>query len=229
MALMRRLPLAAALALGCAGPGLLGPPVSVVLLGDSTTAGTPYFRSPLEWPPTGAGNPLAQYGHWIRREHPGWAIANRGVAGETTEQILARLRRDALDGKAGFVLILAGVNDVYQGISPERTQENLLRMYREAKAAAVVPIAATVLPFDRATPAQREALRALNAWLAEAAAREGVAVCDLNRAARRPGDWDLLLGSDDGLHPDLATYRRVGEAAAACLESAAGDKRRPRT
>src|SRR5256885_12376993 len=63
------------------------PAVTVVALGDSTTAGTPGFRSPLEAPPDGAGNAESQYGYWLGQTHPDWQILNCGVNGERSDEI----------------------------------------------------------------------------------------------------------------------------------------------
>ncbi len=41
--------------------------LTIVGLGDSTTAGTPGFRSPLESPPDGAGDETSQYAYWMRK------------------------------------------------------------------------------------------------------------------------------------------------------------------
>ena len=35
--------------------------LTIVALGDSTTAGTPAFKSPIEAPPNGSGNVESQY------------------------------------------------------------------------------------------------------------------------------------------------------------------------
>jgi lysophospholipase L1-like esterase len=70
--------------------------IRIVALGDSTTAGTPGFLSPLEVPPDGSGNPESQYTYWIRKMHPDWIILNRGVNGQRTDEILARFNRDVV-------------------------------------------------------------------------------------------------------------------------------------
>ena len=53
----------------------------IVGLGDSTTAGTPAFLSPLESPPNGRGNPESQYAYWMNQLHPEWTVLNRGING----------------------------------------------------------------------------------------------------------------------------------------------------
>src|SRR5437879_13349105 len=85
--------------------------VTIVGLGDSTTAGTPGFRSPLEAPPNGEGNPESQYAFWMMRSHPDWIVLNRGVNGETAEEVRARLLRDALGARHAYVVVLAGGYD----------------------------------------------------------------------------------------------------------------------
>lgn len=208
--------LAAALAL--AGHAPEGP--VVVALGDSTTAGTPGFLSPLESPPQGRGDARSQYGYWLEKALPGWRVLNRGVNGERTDQIRARFERDVAAARPRAVVILAGVNDVYQRRPPADTRRDLLAMYHRAERLRVRVVAATVLPFTRATPAQSAAIAALNDWIRETARLERLVLCDTAAAASDPKDARRLKGTPDGLHPDVATYRAVGEAVAACLDAA---------
>ena len=109
--------------------------IRIVALGDSTTAGTPGFRSPLEAPPSGAGDLTSQYAWWLMQAHPGWEVLNRGVNGERTDQIRARFDRDVLDAAPSVVIIIAGVNDVYQGRAAAEVIEQLRGMYDTATAA----------------------------------------------------------------------------------------------
>src|SRR5207302_9404082 len=87
----------------------------IVGLGDSTTAGTPGFRSPLEAPPNGEGNPESQYAFWMMRSHPEWTVLNRGVNGQTAEEVRARPPRDGLGAGPDAAMILGGLNDIFAG------------------------------------------------------------------------------------------------------------------
>lgn len=191
----------------------------MVALGDSTTAGTPGFRSPLEAPPDGKGDPRSSYGYWLEKARPGWRVLNRGVNGERADQIRARFERDVAATRPRAVVILAGVNDVYQGRPPAETRRDLLAMYQRAERLRIKTVAATVLPFTRATPAQSKAIDALNDWIRETARKERLVLCDTAAAAADPEDPRRLKGSPDGLHPDPATSRAVGETVAACLDA----------
>src|SRR2546428_6408347 len=125
--------------------------VTIVGLGDSTTAGTPGFRSPLEAPPRGDGNPESQYAHWMMRSHPEWTVLNRGINGETSEEIRNRLPRDVLQVRPAYAIILAGVNDIFGDQRPETGERHLAAMYADVLDAGIVPVAGTFLPYNIAT------------------------------------------------------------------------------
>jgi len=186
----------------------------IIGLGDSTTAGTPGFLSPLEAPPNGRGNPESQYAYWMKKTHPEWTVLNRGVNGQRSDEILARFERDVLSESANCVVILAGVNDVYQGAPLEFTKKHLLTMYEKAIAAKITAVAATVLPYNTASTRETEAIRDLNNWIANTANRLGILFCNTNLTVRDPRNKDRLLSTPDGLHPDVSGYRKMGQALA---------------
>lgn len=195
------------------------PAVTIVALGDSTTAGTPYFRSPVEAPPDGAGDASAPWPAALARLRPRWRVLNRGVNGERADEVLARFARDAAAAKPRFVIVLAGVNDAYQGRPVADAEADLARMYDAARRAGIEPVAASVMPFTRATPEQSARIRALNAWIAAEAKKRGLAFVDLHAAVADPKNPDALAGSPDGLHPDIKGNRRAAEAVAAVLDA----------
>ncbi len=184
-------------------------PLVIVALGDSTTAGTPFFLSPLESPPEGHGDPEGQYAYWMMKKHPDWKVINCGINGQTTDEIQARLNQ-AFSYGPRYLVILAGVNDIYQGLPLNAVAHNLNRLYRDAKLRGVVPIAATVLPFSLATPEQAKAINKLNQWILKNADEARIEAVDLHTAVCDPKDCDKLNGTPDGLHPDVGGYRKMG-------------------
>jgi lysophospholipase L1-like esterase len=148
------------------------------------------------------------------RAKPGWKALNRGVNGERTDQIVARFARDVESARPRDVIVLAGVNDVYQNRPLGETEKNLLWMYRRAKALGIVPVAATVLPFDRANDDQNRRIAALNAWIRIAAQTERIPFCDAALAVADPKNPRRLRFTPDGFHPGPAGYRALGEALA---------------
>ena len=195
-----------------------GHPLVIVGLGDSTTAGTPGFRSPLEAPPDGAGDRTSQYAYWMTATHPEWTVLNRGINGQTAGEIRARFERDVLRSHPGYVIILAGVNDIFGGASAETVERVLSVMYADALDAGIVPVAASVLPYDRATERATAAILTLNNWIESLAKVLHIPFCDTHAATADPRTLNRLRGTPDGLHPDVDTYRRMGEALTQTIE-----------
>ena len=191
----------------------------IVGLGDSTTAGTPGFLSPLEAPPNGRGNPESQYAYWIMKAHPDWMVLNRGINGQRSDEILARFELDVEQERSDCVIVLVGVNDVYQGVPLESVKRNLLEIYQKALTRKLALVAATVLPYNTASAPEAKAIRDLNNWIRETVNRLTVLFCDTNLAVRDPNDPDRLRSSPDGLHPDVSGYRKMGEALVETIDS----------
>ncbi len=185
----------------------------VVALGDSTTAGTPLFKSPIEAPPAGTGDERSQFAYWLMQQQPAWSVLNRGVNGERSDQIAARFDRDVLAHKPAAVVIIAGVNDVYQGRDVAHVTAQLRAMYDRASAAGIPVIAGSIVPYNTATPEQNRKMREINAWIAAQPARDAnVIAVDTRAAVAAPGDLDRLAESPDGLHPDVNGYRAMARA-----------------
>ena len=201
--------------------------ITIVALGDSTTAGTPAYRSPIEAPPDGSGNVESQYAYWLMQSHPDWQVLNRGVNGERSDQIRGRFGRDAAQPKPAVVVIIAGVNDVYQGRSAESVQRELDAMYTAARAAKIVVVAGTIIPFNVASADQNARMRAINGWIRAYAAThaESVVLCDTRAAVAAPGQPDRLVSSPDDLHPSPDGYKRMATALEPAIKQALSSSR----
>jgi lysophospholipase L1-like esterase len=195
-----------------------GKRVKIVCFGDSTTAGTPGFLSPIEAPPDGAGDEKSQYAYWMAKSHPEWEVLNRGVNGERTDQILARFQRDVADEKPEWVIILGGVNDIFQGFPVEFVEHNLAKIYDRSARVETNPIACTVLPYNLMSPGQARARRELNGWIEAEAREKSIPFVDTAAAVSREEEPDRLEGTPDGLHPDVDGYRRMAQAISVVLQ-----------
>ncbi|HEX2443238.1 MAG TPA: GDSL-type esterase/lipase family protein [Vicinamibacterales bacterium] len=195
--------------------------ITIVALGDSTTAGTPGFLSPLESPPAGSGDPESQYAYWLMNARPGWDVHNRGVNSERSDQIRARFDRDVLAASPRAVVIIAGVNDVYQGRPASDVIGELRAMYEQARAAGIPVVAGSIVPYNTATADQNSRMREINSWIRDSATREcGVMFADTRAAVAAPDAPDQLAESPDGLHPSAGGYRRMAEALLPGVEAA---------
>jgi acyl-CoA thioesterase I len=188
--------------------------MKIVALGDSTTAGTPAFKSPLESPPAGSGDETSQYAFWLMKVHPGWVVLNRGINGQRSDEIHARFERDVIRNEPAATVIIAGVNDIYQGRSVEHVTGELQAMYARAAEAGIPVVAGSIIPFNTATPEQNQRMRQANEWIRR---QPKVTFVDTRAAVAASGNPDLLFESPDGLHPSAAGYRRMAEAIAPAL------------
>jgi len=188
--------------------------ITIVALGDSTTAGTPAFKSPIEAPPNGSGNVESQYAHWLMKGHPDWQVLNRGVNGERSDHIRARFSRDAAQAAPDVVVIIAGVNDVYQGRTAASVERELEAMYAAAHAAKIAVVAGSIIPYNTATADQNTRIRAVNDWIREYVARHDASIvfCDTRAAVAAPGQPDRLVSSPDDLHPSPEGYKLMATA-----------------
>ena len=195
--------------------------VRIVAMGDSTTAGTPAFLSPREAPPKGRGDETSQYAYWLMKAHADWDVINQGVNAQRSDVIAARFQEDVIAKKPAVVVIIAGVNDVYQGRPAAHVKDQLAAMYKRAHDAGIRVVAGTIIPYNTATDDQNARMREINDWIrAQARADPGVVFVDTRAAVAAPGNPDKLASSPDGLHPDAAGYRRMADAIAPAIVQA---------
>lgn len=181
-------------------------------MGDSTTAGTPGWKSRIEAPPSGAGDETSQYAWWLMQAEPGWHVLNQGVNGERSDQIRDRFGQDVVEHRPSTVVIIAGVNDVYQGREAAHVIEQLDAMYDRAAAAKIAVVAGTIVPYNTATAEQNSRMRQINDWIRSRAAGDpNVTFADTRAAVAAPGEPDVLFESPDGLHPSAEGYRRMAD------------------
>jgi lysophospholipase L1-like esterase len=180
----------------------------VAALGDSITAGSPLWD-----PQARSGDPTSQYEYWASVKDPSLEFRNCGVYGERTDEIVLRLDRCA-EG-AAVLIVQGGINDIAQGGSVALAAENLLGMVQTGKARGLRVAIAELLPWNNGYPNADPEIRRLNGLIHELAASEHVAVLpfygtleDDERPGRMRERW-----TDDGDHPSVEGYRRLGELA----------------
>ncbi len=64
------------------------------------------------------------------KAHPNWEVLNKGVNGQRSDEILSRFERDVLKEMPSLVIVLAGVNDIFQRYPTGVVKKNLKGMYR---------------------------------------------------------------------------------------------------
>jgi acyl-CoA thioesterase I len=154
------------------------------------------------------------------------AYVNRGISGQTTQQMLLRFRQDVIELKPAAVVILAGTNDVAGNTGPASVEDicgNLASMAELARTHGVKVVLATLVP-AAAYPWAKDVqpigkIGAINAWIRDYAARKGLTLVDYfavmndGRGGLRP---EL---SGDGVHPNAAGYAIMQQTLVASLTS----------
>jgi lysophospholipase L1-like esterase len=145
---------------------------------------------------------------------PGKPYVNRGISGQTTEQMVVRFRQDVIDLHPVTVVILAGTNDIAGNTgpeTPEMIEDNFRSMADLARANHIRVVLASVLPasgypWKRSAGNPAEKIRSLNDWLKSYAAQQGITYLDYYSAMVAP-DGGMKPGiSIDGVHPNAAGY-----------------------
>ncbi len=187
----------------------------VAALGDSITAGSPYWDpDPGVQASIGADlDERSQWEHWAARADPGLVFRNCGVYGQRTDEIAARLDR-SVAGAAGLV-VQGGINDIAQGHEVEAAAENLRGMVRRGLELGLRVALCDVLPWNGGWPVKEGPIRKLNELIRAVAEAEGVPLLpfhdtldDPERPGRMRGEW-----TSDGDHPSVEGYRRLAELA----------------
>ncbi len=195
-------------------------PIVIVAMGDSTTAGTPAHKSPREYPPDGQGDIMSQYAYWLMKERPEWKVINQGINGQRSDEIRARFESDVVAKKPAVVVIIAGVNDVYQGRDAQHVERQLAAMYGRAKQAGIKVVAGSILPYNIATPDQNARMHEINEWIrAQASSDPMMRFADTRAVVAAPSEPDSLAASPDGLHPNANGYHKMADTIRPAIES----------
>ena len=154
------------------------------------------------------------------QSHPQWRVINQGINGQRSDEILARFDSSVTRHRPDVVVVLAGVNDLYQGDPAQPVIRNLKEIYDRAAAAGIRVVACSILPYNGISPQARVWMAEVNAWIKSYSESRGLPFCDLFHAVENPSRPWTLAPSPDGLHPDVAGYRKMAEAIAAAIEPA---------
>ena len=147
----------------------------------------------------------------------GWPmtiIANGGVSGNTTTQMLARLDQFLSDNPSiGTVLILGGTNDPGASISSATTISNLQAMYALCRLRRVRPVALTIIPRTDQAGSLLAHIQAVNAVIL--ASTGPVAIADTFTALADAGNSLLPYANAlfDAVHPSAGGAMRMARDA----------------
>ena len=143
------------------------------------------------------------------------AVADRGISGQTTPQMLVRFWPDVIALQPRVVQILAGTNDIAGNTGPTTEQDfkdNIMAMVELARAHHIRVLLGSIPPavsFWWASPRYRPAaqIRRLNGWLRGYARANGLGFIDYYARLSTPAGAFRPELSNDGVHPNQAGYK----------------------
>lgn len=171
------------------------------------------------------------WGRGAEKFFPGKPYLNRGIAGQTSPQMLVRFRQDVVALRPKAVVIEAGTNDI-AGLTGPGSRGNIadhvMSMTDLAKAHGIRVILASILPVCDCRSNQTSArpparISDVNAWMKGYAAASGAVYLDYHSALAdgRTFRKDLTV---DGLLPNDAGYRVMAPLAERAIDEALGKK-----
>jgi lysophospholipase L1-like esterase len=153
-------------------------------------------------------------------------LVDRGIGGQTTQQMLLRFSQDVLALRPRAVHLLGGTNDILAiGGSTEGivtlgdTEANIRAMIALASGQGIAVVVGTLPPMAGVwdTKARRAAILELNAWLRATARKESLALADYHAVLTdRNGGFKVNL-TIDGVHPNRVGFLLMEQLMGAAL------------
>ena len=186
---------------------------------------------------------------WSPSGLPGVEVVNHGVAGEQSDEMLARFDRDVATLHPDSVVLWGFINDVFRAPRADiverlsRTKEDFVAMIGRARAAGIQPILATEVTIRHKAGWMEDVharvgrllgrasyqdyvnghVRAVNAWLRALARTEGLLLLDFESVVSgADGARRREYAQEDGSHISPDGYAAIDRYAAPLLRSRAG-------
>lgn len=153
---------------------------------------------------------------------------DRGISGQTTQQMLVRFGQDVVSLHPKLVQIMGGTNDIAGNtgpMTPDMTKDAIMGMVAIAEANGIKVVLASIPPADHfvwrpQVTGVADKIAALNGWLKEYAASQHVPYVDY-WSALQDGKGAMKDGyAMDGVHPTEAGYDVMASVAEPILKQA---------
>jgi lysophospholipase L1-like esterase len=181
----------------------------VAVVGDSISAGSPLWDpDPAVRARIAAPDERSQWQYWAAQAHGDLEFRTSAVYGQRTDQIAERL--DLVLGNVDVLAVQGGINDIAQQRSVDEAARNLEAMVERGREEGLAVALIDVLPWPAGDERALREIARLNQLIH---AIDGVTYLPFHDTlAAVDFDW-----SDDGDHPSVEGYRRLGECAARLL------------
>ncbi|UCD45612.1 MAG: hypothetical protein JSV27_03755 [Candidatus Bathyarchaeota archaeon] len=187
--------------------------LTFVALGDSLTAGyVPYApMNPMDhvFPYTAyLDNAVIAEQSKKGWEHIHCTFINRGVNGDSTKGMLSRFDSEVASLEPDYVIVWAGINDLFLGFPLDEIMGRLKEIYSKARENGIEPVACTVTSITRENPVVPRIVE-LNELIRGYCTENHVPAADLFSALSDRSSLLLENFSSDGVHLNADGNRRV--------------------
>jgi lysophospholipase L1-like esterase len=167
----------------------------------------------------------------LEQYFPDKPYVDRGISGQTTPQMLARMFEDVINLKPTAVILLGGTNDIARNTGPETlemVEENIQAITELAQAHGIKVILCALTPVSDYGPRPMTVGRPpsdilrLNAWIKDYAAQSHAVFADYFAALVDEKGMLKDGFSRDGLHPNDKGFELLAPVAAAAIQQALG-------
>jgi lysophospholipase L1-like esterase len=165
----------------------------------------------------------------LQQFFPEKPYVNRGISGQTTPQMLARMYRDVINLRPAAVVILAGTNDIARNTGPqtaEMIEDNFRAITELAQKHNIAIILCSITPISDYAARKQSAQRPpadilmLNEWLKKYAEQIHAVYVDYFSVLADSGGSLKEGYSMDGLHPNEKGYALMAPAVQSGIEKA---------
>jgi lysophospholipase L1-like esterase len=168
---------------------------------------------------------------WRLNEYfPDQDFVNRGIAGQTTNQMLGRFEADVVRLHPFAVVVFGGTNDIARGIPVSAVENNIRMMAELAQFNGIKVLIATLLPvsdyhkdqdpnFEQSLWRPPEQIREVNRWIQGFCGEKEYPFVNYYSEVVDAAGFIKPDLSDDGLHPNSKGYRIMAPVALKEIES----------
>jgi lysophospholipase L1-like esterase len=182
----------------------------ILCIGDSHTAGFPYFD------PSSGGNPESSYEYWLcnllESKYSSFSVslANEGICGQTTREINRRLKSKLNQEAYSLVIYWGGANDIAVGYNTKDIWENIYNAYLRTRDRSIKFMVVTIPPMN--WPGFNKRVTDINRKIRNFMNNSGTYfITDVFLDLEKNGNLNSKYDAGDGVHLSIEGYKQVAK------------------
>lgn len=161
-----------------------------------------------------AGNTKSNYPYWLSRElnNSELTILNKGIPGNTVQDLQRRLKRDVLKEKPNLVIIMIGSNNLLQGESIGAIISQIILLHQEIQDQKIKTLGVTIPPVCLPEVNNSWTIEEFNLILIEKFEANNIMYADpFKHYQNEKGNLKSEFNVGDGIHLSVKAYEMLGK------------------